>query len=71
LIRSSITPAARSAGTTAYGYIMNYPVERYWRDARLCEMGEGTSAIQRLVITRQLLQTTQKRQAGRTGTKDT
>lgn len=38
-----------------YGYIKEYPVERYWRDARLCEIGEGTSEIQRLVIARQLL----------------
>ncbi len=38
-----------------YGYTRDYPVERYWRDARLCEIGEGTSEIQRLVIARQLL----------------
>jgi alkylation response protein AidB-like acyl-CoA dehydrogenase len=38
-----------------YGYITDYPVERYWRDARLCEIGEGTSEIQRLVIAKQLL----------------
>ncbi len=38
-----------------YGYIEDYPVERYWRDARLCEIGEGTSEIQRIVIARQLL----------------
>ena len=38
-----------------YGYLMDYPVERYWRDAKLTEIGEGTSEIQRLVISRQVL----------------
>jgi alkylation response protein AidB-like acyl-CoA dehydrogenase len=38
-----------------YGYMKDYPVERYLRDAKLCEIGEGTSEIQRLVIARQLL----------------
>ena len=38
-----------------YGYIREFPVERYWRDAKLCEIGEGTSEIQRLVIARQIL----------------
>jgi len=37
-----------------YGYMHEYPVERYMRDAKLCEIGEGTSEIQRLVIARQL-----------------
>ncbi len=35
-----------------YGYIKEYPVERYWRDAKLCEIGEGTSEVQRMVIAR-------------------
>ena len=37
-----------------YGYTKEYPVERYLRDAKLMEIGEGTSEIQRLVIARQL-----------------
>ena len=38
-----------------YGYTKDYPVERMLRDAKLCEIGEGTSEVQRLVIARQLL----------------
>jgi alkylation response protein AidB-like acyl-CoA dehydrogenase len=38
-----------------YGYTKDFPVERYLRDAKLCEIGEGTSEIQRIVIARQLL----------------
>lgn len=38
-----------------YGYINEYPVERYFRDARICELYEGTSEIQRLVISGQVL----------------
>ncbi len=37
------------------GYSREYPVERYWRDAKLTEIGEGTSEIQRLVIAREVL----------------
>jgi alkylation response protein AidB-like acyl-CoA dehydrogenase len=37
-----------------YGYIREYPIERYFRDAKLCEIGEGTSEVQRMVISRQL-----------------
>lgn len=38
-----------------YGYTREYPVERYYRDAKLCEIGEGTSEIQRIVIARKVL----------------
>ncbi len=38
-----------------YGYIKEYPVERYFRDAKICEIGEGTSEIQRIVISREIL----------------
>ena len=38
-----------------YGYCKDYPVEKYWRDAKLCTIGEGTSEIQRLVIAREIL----------------
>jgi butyryl-CoA dehydrogenase len=38
-----------------YGYTSEYPVERMMRDAKVCEIGEGTSEIQRLVIARQIL----------------
>lgn len=37
------------------GYLKDYPVERYFRDAKLCEIGEGTSEIQRMVIAKELL----------------
>jgi butyryl-CoA dehydrogenase len=38
-----------------YGYTKDYPVERFMRDAKICEIGEGTSEIQRMVIARHLL----------------
>ena len=40
-----------------YGYTRAYPAERYFREAKLCEIGEGTSEIQRMVIARELLNT--------------
>jgi alkylation response protein AidB-like acyl-CoA dehydrogenase len=41
-----------------YGYVKEYPVEKFYRDAKICTIGEGTSEIQRLVIARQLLRST-------------
>jgi alkylation response protein AidB-like acyl-CoA dehydrogenase len=38
-----------------YGYTKDYPAEKYWRDSKLCTIGEGTSEVQRLVIAKQLL----------------
>ncbi|MBI3609487.1 MAG: acyl-CoA dehydrogenase family protein [Nitrospirae bacterium] len=41
-----------------HGYLKDRPVERYLRDAKLCEIGEGTSEIQRLIIAKELLKAT-------------
>jgi alkylation response protein AidB-like acyl-CoA dehydrogenase len=38
-----------------YGFVKDYPAEKFYRDAKLCTIGEGTSEIQRLVIARQIL----------------
>ncbi len=38
-----------------YGYTKDYPAEKYWRDSKLCTIGEGTSEIQRIVIAKSLL----------------
>jgi hypothetical protein len=38
-----------------YGFIKDYPAEKFYRDVKLCTIGEGTSEIQRMVIARQLL----------------
>ncbi|HET9596180.1 MAG TPA: acyl-CoA dehydrogenase family protein [Anaeromyxobacteraceae bacterium] len=38
-----------------YGYTRDFPVERFFRDAKLCEIGEGTSEVQRMVIARDVL----------------
>ncbi|MFE3845699.1 acyl-CoA dehydrogenase [Thermoplasmatota archaeon] len=37
-----------------YGYTKDYPIERYFRDVKLCEIGEGTSEVQHMIISRQL-----------------
>ncbi len=38
-----------------YGYTKDYPVEKYYRDSKLCTIGEGTSEIQKIVISREIL----------------
>jgi len=38
-----------------YGYTKDYPVEKFYRDAKLCTIGEGTTEIQKLVIARNIL----------------
>jgi len=38
-----------------YGYTKDYPAEKYWRDSKLCTIGEGTSEIQRIIIAREVL----------------
>jgi alkylation response protein AidB-like acyl-CoA dehydrogenase len=38
-----------------YGYTKDFPVEKYYRDSKLCTIGEGTSEIQKLVISRAVL----------------
>jgi alkylation response protein AidB-like acyl-CoA dehydrogenase len=37
-----------------YGYTKDYPVEKFYRDCKLCTIGEGTSEIQKVVISRNL-----------------
>jgi len=39
-----------------YGYVKDFPAEKFYRDAKLCTIGEGTSEIQRLVIARSLME---------------
>ena len=43
-----------------YGFIKDYPAEKFYRDVKLCTIGEGTSEIQKIVIARQLLAQTDK-----------
>ncbi|MBI3940640.1 MAG: acyl-CoA dehydrogenase family protein [Acidobacteria bacterium] len=38
-----------------YGYLKDYPAEKYWRDSKVCTLGEGTSEIQKIIIARELL----------------
>jgi len=38
-----------------YGYMTEYQVERYWRDGRICEIYEGTSEVQKMVVAAQVL----------------
>jgi alkylation response protein AidB-like acyl-CoA dehydrogenase len=58
LFASEVSSRATNAAIQihgGYGYVTDYPVERYLRDAKLTEIGEGTSQVQRLVIARKLL----------------
>ena len=58
LFASEVSSRATNAAIQVhggYGYTADYPVERYLRDAKLTEIGEGTSEIQRIVISRQIL----------------
>jgi alkylation response protein AidB-like acyl-CoA dehydrogenase len=38
-----------------YGYTKDFPVEKFYRDSKLCTIGEGTSEIQKMVISREIL----------------
>ena len=38
-----------------YGYSKEFPVEKFYRDSRLCTIGEGTSEIQKVVISREII----------------
>ena len=38
-----------------YGYMTEYFVERYWRDGRICEIYEGTTEVQKMVVAAQVL----------------
>jgi butyryl-CoA dehydrogenase len=51
-MRATITAIQIHGG---YGYLKDYPVERYFRDAKLCEIGEGTSEVQRMIIAKESL----------------
>jgi alkylation response protein AidB-like acyl-CoA dehydrogenase len=48
-----------------YGFVKDYPAEKYFRDVKLCTIGEGTSEVQRLVIARHLLGPTPRHDAAR------
>ncbi len=57
LYASELASRAASRGVQihgGYGYSKSYPIERYWRDARITEIYEGTSEMQRMVIARSL-----------------
>jgi alkylation response protein AidB-like acyl-CoA dehydrogenase len=58
LFASEVSARATNAAIQVhggYGYVTDYPVERFMRDAKLTEIGEGTSQVQRLVIARRIL----------------
>jgi alkylation response protein AidB-like acyl-CoA dehydrogenase len=50
-----------------YGYTREFPAERYYRDAKITEIYEGTSEIQRIVIARDLLRTHERALSGLRG----
>ena len=58
MARRQTGDAIQSLG--GYGYTKEFPVERYYRDAKITEIYEGTSEIQRLVIARSILGTTER-----------
>ena len=69
---SSSPPRWRGAQTAeaiqilgGYGYTKEFPVERYYRDAKITEIYEGTSEVQRIVIARELLARAEAAQAAR------
>ena len=59
LFTSEVAVKAANEGVQihgGYGFIKDYPAEKFYRDVKLCTIGEGTSEIQRLVIARQILE---------------
>ena len=52
VVQSVTTEAVQVLG--GYGYGVEYPVERYYRDAKLASLTEGTSEVQKIVISREL-----------------
>jgi alkylation response protein AidB-like acyl-CoA dehydrogenase len=58
LYASEIAVRVSEAGVQifgGYGFVKDYPAEKFFRDVKLTTIGEGTSEVQRLVIARQLL----------------
>ena len=57
LVASELAMAAALQAVQAfggYGYVKDYPVERFFRDAKACQIYEGTNEIQRVVIAKEL-----------------
>ena len=48
-----------------YGYLRDYPAEKFWRDSKLCTIGEGTSEVQKIVIAREMKKTILPRLLGK------
>ena len=51
----SLVPSPMVQIHGGYGFVKDYRAEKFYRDAKICTIGEGTSEVQRLVIARQLL----------------